>query len=1044
MSDPTSTNGNGQPQSHRQRRRRLHEQRETAATIIADEIRRLLEHYYTSDEDWSSSDVWDRTRGDYQRQLPSRPTDRRWGADWPLWRNEIDLDRIRQKARVISEVNSYAKGFAENYVNHVVGKGCQYKVISKEGTPDADPGKPGKQDGTALAAYIASVQDEVDRFLKRNRWNGTMDLRGPLVLTGSREREIVARTLCDGEAFLRFHVVGGHLVVRFVEPEQVRNPPGGAYVEGWSFGIRHQVERDDEGGPISDVETTQAYHVYWIDPTTTQVHLQDPASFIGEEIDADEVLHIKGPNTKSTVKRGISFFAWDVAASFERARVLQRNASIGAAVKAATAEIWKHLYGTSTEVATFATGTREGFTERTREDGRTETENYERRYPGMVRHIPTGMEPVFPAPDNTASYLTGVQGDLQQAVSGKCAPLYWAADTSGGTYAGLKEAGAPAVKMAESQQIYFTAVFSRVVWKALEVAVEAGRLEDRLDLVDLQVEAPTVLQRDRLQVAQESQILNQLGSLSPQTICMEAGRDYEIEAANIQQHQDRFGVAGMPLGMPDAQGNLPGGPGGPGPAIPDTHGTQDDAGGALHESARNRVLRALDSGELKQGKCKGCGAADTEAHHADYRKPLAVTWLCRGCHDKRHGKNVAEAAGPCKQGQTAKSGCTPATGGGVAPATGHAATATKASKLAAMADSLKGAAAATVRKVADFAVKKYTDLEGQFGRTGAIAILGASVALSAVPLPGTSLVPIALAKGYMALHKRFSGGEAMEGEVAAPDAAAVRAFLADVYRKAGEEMPELDDAEIEQALVGHMPELTEAKGTCKPGERSDLTGCAPATKDASTGKEKAAKSAAQQPASIGQQYKPSVAIKPTKERVFQGTPVNAAKISKQEAGKIGEDLVIAHLQLKGMKDARPMNLDRNNFPIDLVQDHEVIEVKTGQVSNGAGAQQWRLTIGEPGKEEKAWLAKAPEAEKAAWNTKKQQKIHARKEKIVKGLTKEFGKTPKVSTMTVILNPETKKADLYKFDGFHDRIGWNSEQAKKAYIGSMSYARTHGS
>ena len=235
----------------------------------------------------------------------------------------------------------------------------------------------------------------------------------------------------------------------------------------------------------------------------------------------------------------------------------------------------------------------------------------------------------------------------------------------------------------------------------------------------------------------------------------------------------------------------------------------------------------------------------------------------------------------------------------------------------------------------------------------------------------------------------------------------------------------------------HGKTVPEAAGTCKPGERADLTGCAPATGAAPKQKGKATKPS--EPSAAGQPHKPSVTIQPTKERTFQGKPVNAAKISKQEAGKIGEDLIVAHLQSKGMKDARPMNLDRNNFPIDLVQDHEVIEVKTGQVSNGPKAQQWRLTIGEPGKEEKAWLASASDSDKEAWNAKKQQKIHERKQKIVKGLTKEMGKPPKVSTMTVILNPQTKTAALYKFDGLHDRVGWNSEQAQKGYIGSVKYA-----
>ena len=271
---------------------------------------------------------------------------------------------------------------------------------------------------------------------------------------------------------------------------------------------------------------------------------------------------------------------------------------------------------------------------------------------------------------------------------------------------------------------------------------------------------------------------------------------------------------------------------------------------------------------------------------------------------------------------------------------------------------------------------------------------------------------------------------------------AVRGILLEAYGPARVLAYRWSDAEIERRLRAELGEdamaLLEAAGTCKPGERADLTGCAPATKDAPKERTSAAKPAPKSVAA-GQTHQPSVTIKPTKDRVFQGKQVNAPKISKQEAGAIGENIVIAHLQSKGMKDARPMNLDRNNFPIDLVQDHEVIEVKTGQVSNGPGAQQWRLTIGEPGKAEKAWLASASAEEKAAWNERKQQMIHERKKKALADLSKKLGKPVKSATMTVILNPETKTADIYRFEGWHDRIGWNSDAAKKGYLGSMSYA-----
>lgn len=184
----------------------------------------------------------------------------------------------------------------------------------------------------------------------------------------------------------------------------------------------------------------------------------------------------------------------------------------------------------------------------------------------------------------------------------------------------------------------------------------------------------------------------------------------------------------------------------------------------------------------------------------------------------------------------------------------------------------------------------------------------------------------------------------------------------------------------------------------------------------------------------------SVKVKPTKKRAFTGQTVPIKDpISKQESGKIGEAIVIAWLKSMGFGDARHLNLDRNNFPIDLIQDHESIEAKTGLVSNGSGAQQWRLTIGEPGKKEKEWLKTASQEEKAAWNAQKQKMISERKTKCLAELSEKLGKPVKARTITVLLNPDTKTADLYQFDGWHNRIGWNSDEAKKAYKGSVTYA-----
>lgn len=110
----------------------------------------------------------------------------------------------------------------------------------------------------------------------------------------------------------------------------------------------------------------------------------------------------------------------------------------------------------------------------------------------------------------------------------------------------------------------------------------------------------------------------------------------------------------------------------------------------------------------------------------------------------------------------------------------------------------KGVSSAAVHKAADFVVKKYQDLESQFGRQGAVLILSASVALVPVPVPGASLAPVALAKAYQALKAKFGGvREAAEGELDAESVdKAARELLAALYAEAGEDMPELDDGGV--------------------------------------------------------------------------------------------------------------------------------------------------------------------------------------------------------------------------------------------------------
>lgn len=52
--------------------------------------------------------------------------------------------------------------------------------------------------------------------------------------------------------------------------------------------------------------------------------------------------------------------------------------------------------------------------------------------------------------------------------------------------------------------------------------------------------------------------------------------------------------------------------------------------------ALNSVQTAIRNGSLQKLSCFACGNEKTEAHHAAYSLPLAVSWLCRRCHTALH------------------------------------------------------------------------------------------------------------------------------------------------------------------------------------------------------------------------------------------------------------------------------------------------------------------------------------------------------------------------------------------------------------------------
>ena len=58
--------------------------------------------------------------------------------------------------------------------------------------------------------------------------------------------------------------------------------------------------------------------------------------------------------------------------------------------------------------------------------------------------------------------------------------------------------------------------------------------------------------------------------------------------------------------------------------------------------ARSAINLAVRHGKVSRGSCESCGTnRSVEAHHVDYRRPLAVLWLCVPCHKAEHAGGLA-------------------------------------------------------------------------------------------------------------------------------------------------------------------------------------------------------------------------------------------------------------------------------------------------------------------------------------------------------------------------------------------------------------------
>ena len=76
-----------------------------------------------------------------------------------------------------------------------------------------------------------------------------------------------------------------------------------------------------------------------------------------------------------------------------------------------------------------------------------------------------------------------------------------------------------------------------------------------------------------------------------------------------------------------------------------------------------------------------------------------------------------------------------------------------------IAEEIPPAARGLAKRAGDFLANRYKSLEAKYGSAGAKAVLAGMVLLSPTPIPGSSLIPIAIAEGVKRLGRLISGGQ---------------------------------------------------------------------------------------------------------------------------------------------------------------------------------------------------------------------------------------------------------------------------------------------
>jgi len=426
----------------------------------------------------------------YQNQL---------GQSFPFYDNEAEWFSVLARCRAIGEVFPQALGVLENLVNYTVGTGYKFQVQPKERGQEK--------------WLVKQCQDIIDEALDRTQFACDLD------------RELFTSWRKDGDLFIAIYDLGdGFADVRQVAPEYVTQPSDEREIEdwlgdsrpsNWTFGVRTA---------FGDTQTVYGYYVQWSD---------NPGDF--DYFEASDIVHAK-LNARRATKRGLSDFHCPLV-WLHRGNKLMRNTSIGATIQSSIAYVEEYAETvTKAQAEDVAIGT----SAYTYQDDGDKTRYAQQTEAGQVLGLGPGVKFV---PGPTSSEKNGNFLQVASAIT-RLIGCRWSmpeylisGDASNANYASTMVAESPWVKATEARQAQYGNVQVRVLWRILEIALQAGRirsmhaanLDELKRYVKIMHTAPQAAVRDRGIETTRYATMNDKGVLSDQTWCEREGFDWEEE-----------------------------------------------------------------------------------------------------------------------------------------------------------------------------------------------------------------------------------------------------------------------------------------------------------------------------------------------------------------------------------------------------------------------------------------------------------------------------------------------------------------------------------